>query len=91
MVILDTDHLTALERGGGSAEVLRQRLGRVPPEEVVTTIVNYEEQMRGWLAVAARASSVAQIQAAYERLSPTLRRLSASPYSRSTAALLRGC
>jgi tRNA(fMet)-specific endonuclease VapC len=35
---------------------------------VATTIVSYEEQMRGWLAYAARQSSVADLINAYARL-----------------------
>lgn len=51
MWLLDTDHLSILQRGGSTALPLQMRLGRVPVEEVGTTIINYEEQMRGWLAV----------------------------------------
>ena len=52
MRILDTDHLTLLERGG-EALALQMRLDPLPDSETVTTIVTYEEQMRGWLARAA--------------------------------------
>jgi len=41
MVMLDTDHLSLLERGdqpGGGA--LRARLAPLPPAEVVTTIIS---------------------------------------------------
>ena len=69
MVILDTDHMSVLERreqpGVGN---LRARLAAVPPSEVMTTVISYEEQMRGWMAYLARARSMAQQITAYGRL-----------------------
>lgn len=49
MLVLDTDHLSAL--GSGSAEGL-QLLERINAsgEETATTIITVEEQLRGWLA-----------------------------------------
>lgn len=54
MQILNTDHLTLVERGGSTAFSLQLRLSQVPISEVGTTIVNYEEQMHGWLSHARR-------------------------------------
>lgn len=34
MYLFDTDHITALDRGGEEGERLRARLAHVPPEEV---------------------------------------------------------
>ena len=68
MWLLDTDHLSILQRGGSTALLLQMRLGQVPVEEVGTTIINYEEQMRGWLAEAARASTPARVRDAYALL-----------------------
>ena len=69
MVVLDTDHLSLLERAdreeGGR---VRARLQQVPPEDRATTIVNFEEQMRGWMAVLARARTLAKEVEAYRRL-----------------------
>ena len=51
MMVLDTDHLSVLERSDQPGSLaLRTRLAHLPPSEVVTTIINYEEQMRGWMA-----------------------------------------
>ncbi len=47
MYILDTDHLSILERGGIKAQHLRQRLTSVDQFLVATSIISYEEQMRG--------------------------------------------
>ncbi len=68
MLILDTDHLSILDRGGVESRALRARLARRRPDEVVTTIINFEEQMRGWLAYVARVRSVEQQREAYLRL-----------------------
>src|SRR5437870_1759662 len=69
MVILDTDHLSLLERAeSAEGKRLRDKLARVPPTEIASTIVTYEEQTRGWLAYVARARTVAQQVEAYRRL-----------------------
>ncbi len=43
MVLLDSDHMSLLQRGGAEGHRIKQRLGDLPPKEVATTIVNYEE------------------------------------------------
>jgi tRNA(fMet)-specific endonuclease VapC len=68
MLILDSDHMSLLEWGGEGCAALRERLADCAPDEVATTIVNYEEQMRGWMAYLARAKSTAQQVEAYQRL-----------------------
>ena len=69
MIVLDTDHMSVLERRDQSGSAaLRARLAHVPPAEVVTTIISYEEQMRGWMAYLARMRSVAHQVEAYRRL-----------------------
>jgi tRNA(fMet)-specific endonuclease VapC len=51
MVILDTDHMSVLERREQPAvEHLLTRLAELAPPDVMTTVISYEEQMRGWLA-----------------------------------------
>jgi tRNA(fMet)-specific endonuclease VapC len=89
MVILDTDHLTALEGADTAASTrLRGRLAKLPADEVVTTIITYEEQTRGWLAYAARARGVAQQVAAYRRLRvhlETYRRIPVVDFDESAA------
>lgn len=74
MWLLNTDYLSLLQRGGSTALLLQVRLRQVPVEEVgttgvnYTTIVNYEEQMRGWLAEAAKANTPARVRDAYTLL-----------------------
>ena len=55
MYILDTDHLSVIDRGDTTASNLLQRLATVDPQSVATTIVSYEEQMRGWMCYTAKA------------------------------------
>lgn len=69
MFILDTDQFSLLEwREGAARQNLLKRLSQIPPEQVFTTIVTYEEQTRGWMAYAARARTTAQQVEAYGRL-----------------------
>lgn len=73
MIILDTDCLSLLERKSG-VEFFRlaERLAEFQPDEVTTTIITFEEQMRGWMAYLAKASSVEKQIIAYEKLSRLL-------------------
>jgi tRNA(fMet)-specific endonuclease VapC len=68
MYLLDTDHLSVLERGGTSAQLLLSKLARVPANEVATTIITYEEQMRGWISYIAKANSIEAQVIAYSKL-----------------------
>jgi tRNA(fMet)-specific endonuclease VapC len=69
MLVLDTDHMSVLERSDHHASAtLRERLSTLPPVEVATTIISYEEQMRGWMAYIARTRSMTQQVEAYRRL-----------------------
>jgi len=68
MLVLDTDHMSLLEWGSDSAARLRERLADCDESGVATTIVNYEEQMRGWMAYIAGARSLADQVEAYRRL-----------------------
>ena len=68
MFVLDSDHMSLLEWGGRDAAALRERLADAPEDEVATTIICYEEQMRGWMAYIARAKSITRQLEAYRRL-----------------------
>ena len=68
MLVLDTDHMSVLEWGGTRSAALHERLADCDPKEVATTIISYEEQMRGWMAYVARARSMASQVEAYRRL-----------------------
>jgi tRNA(fMet)-specific endonuclease VapC len=63
--VLDTDHLSLLgHKNSPEAPRIRRRIAQLPPEDaVVTTVINLEEQMRGWMARLAKTQTFAdQIQ-----------------------------
>jgi tRNA(fMet)-specific endonuclease VapC len=68
MYLLDTDHITILDRGGQPAQQLLKKLAAITSSEVATTIITYEEQMRGWLSYIAKTSSIEVQVVAYRRL-----------------------
>lgn len=69
MVILDTDHMTLLQRTGSPLTArLSARLAEWPLEDIATTIISYEEQVRGWMAYVAKARSMAMQVDAYRKL-----------------------
>lgn len=63
MYLLDTDHMTILERGGTAALRLTMRLSELPDSQIATTIISYEEQCKGWLARTSTARDEALIRA----------------------------
>jgi tRNA(fMet)-specific endonuclease VapC len=93
MVVLDTDHLSVLERSDQPGSVAsRARLAHLPPAEVVTTIISYEEQMRGWMAYLGRTRSVAHQVEAYRRLLQHLdnyRRTPVLPFDEAAAIVFQ--
>jgi tRNA(fMet)-specific endonuclease VapC len=68
MYILDTDHLSVIDRGGANAQRLLQRLANIDPSQMATSIISYEEQMRGWLSYTAKAQTVEKQVEAYKEL-----------------------
>ena len=69
MIILDTDHLSALQhRPGSGLFSLQARLEAFSPDDIATTAITVEEQMRGWMAHIRRYSDVHQQVPSYERL-----------------------
>ena len=73
MIILDTDCLSLLNRERIlESSKLRQKLEQFPPDEIHTTIITFEEQMRGWLAFIARVKTPEQQIYAYQKLHQAL-------------------
>lgn len=64
--------MSLLRRGGANALRLELRLSAVPEESVVTCVVVYEEQMRGWMAEIARMQTGTGFIAPYNSLATTL-------------------
>ena len=69
MIILDTDCLSLLERKGGAGFYrLSAKLAEFQPDEIATTIITFEEQMRGWMAFLAKANTIEKQISAYQKL-----------------------
>jgi tRNA(fMet)-specific endonuclease VapC len=51
---------------------VRARLDALPPHQVTTTIVCFEDQMRGWLSYLNQAHALTRVIEAYRRLSVQL-------------------
>jgi tRNA(fMet)-specific endonuclease VapC len=90
--VLDTDILSLLaHQDSPEAPRLRRHIAELPAEDgVVTIVVNYEEQMRGWMAALSRAkSSRLEIQI-YDRLIQhliTFRRMTVLRYEERAAEI----
>jgi len=70
MIILDTDAITFLEhQQSATSKKLRDRLSIASAEHrIVTTIVTYDEQTRGWIARFSKARSAEEVVEVYARL-----------------------
>ncbi len=68
--VLDTDLFTLAEITDSPEYIkLRARVAQLPRDDaVVTTIITYEEQTRGWLSYAAKSRSLDHQIKAYDRL-----------------------
>jgi tRNA(fMet)-specific endonuclease VapC len=92
MYLLDTDHLSVLERGGEEARRLRQRLQQVAPQEVAASVISYDEQTRGWFGFLAKSRSLEEQIAAYGFLQSHLQLFCAVPliaFSPTAAAIVQ--
>lgn len=65
LFVLDTDHVTLLQRGHPPVV---DRLREVPEGAVTTSIITYEEQLRGRLSVIRRADTPERLAISYRRL-----------------------
>lgn len=68
MYILDTDHLSLIRRNGIEGQRILVRLSSIANNDVATTIVTYEEQVRGRFAVLGRAKNLNEVVLAYDGL-----------------------
>ncbi len=69
MYILDTDLFSLTDKTtSAESQRLRFRLSSLRKDELATTIITFEEQMRGWLSWLAQARSVEQQVERYRQL-----------------------
>lgn len=79
MRAFDTDHISLIARGGEEGKRIVGKASAFPASEFGVTIINYEEQMRGWLSEINAAKSVAQQEFRYAELHRMLRYYCATP------------
>jgi tRNA(fMet)-specific endonuclease VapC len=89
---LDTDILSLLgHKTSPEAPRIRRRIAELPAEHsVVTTVINYEEQMRGWMAALSQAKSPESEVQVYARLLQhlaTYRHMIVFAYNESAATI----
>ncbi|HYV35397.1 MAG TPA: type II toxin-antitoxin system VapC family toxin [Gemmataceae bacterium] len=69
MILLDTDHVNVLQDQQTSEyATLMRNISASLDQDLVTSVVSFEEQMRGWLALINRHADVAQQVYPYDRL-----------------------
>jgi tRNA(fMet)-specific endonuclease VapC len=74
VILLDTDHLNILQVGRGPQyDRLAAHMDASADTHFATTIITYEEHMRGWLASIRRAGDVAQQIRPYDQLIALIR------------------
>ena len=47
--LLDTEHITLIDRGGPECDNILARIEQIPFNAIAVSIISYEEQLRGWL------------------------------------------
>jgi tRNA(fMet)-specific endonuclease VapC len=89
VILLDTDHLSVLNRPGTSgAESLMARIEAASDERVTITIISVVEQFRGWASEINRAKDIAQEVRSYSGLSrfvEILRGMTVIPFDAAAA------
>jgi len=68
MYILDTDHLSLIQRNGFEGKRILSKLATIESIEVTVTIITYEEQIRGRLSLLSRAKTTEEQVMAYQWL-----------------------
>jgi tRNA(fMet)-specific endonuclease VapC len=68
MYILDTDHLSLIQRNREDGKRILSRLATIEAAEVAVTIITYEEQVRGRLSLLAKAKTLDEQTLAYQGL-----------------------
>lgn len=75
LYILDTDHMSLLERFDNQAGYqIRNRMDQLlsASDSAATTIITFEEQIRGWMSRLAKAKTISQQVYDYQKLNQLL-------------------
>ena len=68
MYILDTDHLSLIQREGEAGRLVLSKLKAAEESDFSVTVITYEEQVRGRLSVVSRSRSIDEQTVAYRWL-----------------------
>ncbi len=88
MYILDTDHLSLIQRNGQEGKRILIKLATIEDTEIAVTVITYEEQVRGRLSVLSRAKTLDEQVFAYQglqQLEMDYRSIVIIPFSRAAA------
>ena len=94
MIVLDTDIISILDRQSGQPfESLAARLRDSADDHICVTIINFEEQMRGWLSYIAASRTPSRQVDGYTRLQKMLgwyQRQEVLPFDRRASDIFEG-
>jgi len=77
--VLDTDHLSVLQRQAEPAfSKLSARLSQHSPDLIFVTIISFQEQFQGWMAFINQAKTSEQLITAYSKLESLIQLFSIS-------------
>jgi tRNA(fMet)-specific endonuclease VapC len=65
MYILDTDHLSLIQRNGQEGKRILARLSQVENKAIAVAVITYEEQVRGRLNLVSKAKTIEERVRAY--------------------------
>jgi tRNA(fMet)-specific endonuclease VapC len=68
MYVLDTDHLSLIQRNGLPGQQILARLLALSVDQVASTVISYEEQVKGRLLVLSQAKTAESVTSAYRGL-----------------------
>lgn len=88
MYILDTDHLSLIQRNNQEGRQILARLATIEDASVAVTIITYEEQIRGRLSVLSKAKTLDEQVVAYQwlqKLSENYRSIQILPFDQAAA------
>ena len=92
-VILDTNTISLLRENDSLMSVrIVRKMSQVPSSEIWTSVVSYQEQLRGWLAAINRPRNNQHLLLAYSALQNTLlvfTRLPVMPFDESSLAVFQ--
>jgi tRNA(fMet)-specific endonuclease VapC len=73
MYLLDTDHISLIQRGGAEGQRILAKLTNFREDEIGVTVITYEEQIKGWLKALSAAKRREETAFGYLGLKQTAR------------------